>query len=441
MKLSYTQNIVMGFFLVIMLGTMLLMLPIATRERNWIDFSDAFFTATSATCVTGLMIFDTYSHWSLFGQLVILAMVQIGGIGFMTILTMFSLVIKRKIGLHERQLMVQAQGMLHLTGAVRLIKRIIFGSLIIEAVGASVLAIRFIPKLGFFPGIYNAIFLSVSAFNNAGIDLMGRFEPFPSLTYFADDFLVTLTLSVLIMLGGIGFIVWDDVLKHRLAFVKYELHTKIVLVTTFTLMLFGWLIFFILETPASLYGLPFSQRVLQTFFHSVSLRTAGFVTLDMTAISEGTALLTLILMFIGASSGSTGGGIKVTTFAVLVLSAIASARHKKATVIFKRNIDSDTVRKASAMLIIYFGVVLAMTLVLTMIEPFTMAEALFETVAAITTTGLSLGITPQLNTLSRLVITLLMFIGRIGFLTLVIALGGKQHEPPIERVTEKILIG
>jgi len=440
-KSSYTQQIVGGFLLIIFIGAMLLMLPISSRERTWTSFMNAFFTATSATCVTGLIVYDTFTHWSIFGQLVIITMVQIGGIGFMSILTMLSFVVKRKIGLHERQLMVQTSGMLHLAGAVRLVRRIFVGSLIIEGIGTVFLAIRFVPKMGFLTGIYNAAFLSVSAFNNAGIDLMGRYEPFSSLTLFADDLLVILTVSVLIILGGIGFIVWDDVLKHRLAFNKYELHTKIVLVTSGFLMLLGWLLFFVFERRGGLMGQPLSQQILQSFFYSVTLRTAGFVTFSPNHLSESGALLTLILMFIGASSGSTGGGIKVTTFAILVLSAISSARQRRHIVIFKRQIDNETVKQASAMLITYVAVVLGMTLILTMIEPYSMKESLFETISAITTVGLSLGITPAHGLFAQLVVTLLMFIGRIGFLTLIIALSGKYQEPPIERVTEKILIG
>jgi len=417
------------------------MLPISARQREWTSFPDALFTATSATCVTGLSLYDTFIHWSLFGQLIILLMVQLGGIGFMTVLTMFSLVIKRKIGLHERQLMVQTLGMLYLSGAVRLIKRIIFGSLMIEGIGALLLAIRFIPKMGWFRGLYNSIFLSVSAFNNAGFDLMGRFEPFSSLKYFEHDYFVLLVIGILVFLGGLGFVIWDDILKHRLKMTKYELHTKIVLLTTLTLMVVGWLLFFLVESKASLEGLPLSHRLMQALFFSVSLRTGGFTTFDVGNLSESGALLTLILMFIGASSGSTGGGIKVTTFAILVLSAIASARQHKNIVIFRRKIDNETVKRASAMLIIYLSVVLLMTLVLTALEPFSLTEALFEVVAAVTTVGLSLGITPTHGLIGQLLITLLMFIGRIGFITLIIALGGSHTEPPVERVTEKILIG
>lgn len=441
LKFSHTQKIVGGFFLIILVGSFLLMLPVSARTRQWTPFADALFTATSATCVTGLTLFDTFTHWSLLGQILILIMIQLGGIGFMAVITMFSLMIKRKIGLHERQLMVQTLGMLYLSGAVRLIKRIIFGSLLIEGIGAVLLALRFIPKMGWGRGIYNAIFLSVSAFNNAGFDLMGRLEPFSSLTHFANDYMVLFVVGSLVFFGGLGFIIWDDILKHRFQLKKYELHTKIVLLTTLTLMVVGWLCFFLLESRECLEGMSLSKRLTQSLFFSVSLRTAGFVTFDAGKLSESGALLTLILMFIGASSGSTGGGIKVTTFAILVLSAVASMKQRKNIVIFKRQIDNETVKKASAMFIIYLAVVLIMTLVLTALEPFTLTEALFEVVSAVTTVGLSLGITPTHDLIGKLIMTFLMFIGRIGFITLIIALGGTHVEPPVERVTEKILIG
>ena len=441
LKLTYTQTIVIGFFLIILVGALLLMLPISSRERNWTSFSVACFTATSATCVTGLQLFDTYLYWSFFGQLIILFMIQVGGIGFMTLLTMFSLFIKRKIGLHERKLMMETSGMLHLSGVVRLIKRILFGVLVIEGIGALLLAVRFIPLKGFWHGVYHAIFLSVSAFNNAGFDLMGEYGPFSSLQFFANDMLVTLTVSVLVFLGGIGYIIWDDIVKHKFNFSKYELHTKIVLSTTGILIGIGWLCFFIFEGQAGFYGLSWPQKLLQAFFYSITLRTAGFMTFDIHAISESGSLLTLIFMFIGASSGSTGGGIKVTTFAILVLSAVATARQRRNITIFKRQIDNETVKKASAMFMIYLAVVMSMTLLLTVLEPYSMKEALFETISAITTVGLSLGITPSHGLMAQLVIMLLMFIGRIGFLTLVFAFGGKHIAPPIERVTEKILIG
>ena len=440
-KLSYTRVIALGFLLLILIGTFLLMLPISSRSGEWTPFLTAFFTATSAICVTGMVIFDTYAYWSTIGQLLLLLMIQIGGIGFMTILTMFSLVIKRKIGLHERQLMVQTSGMLQLSGAVRLIKRILRGVLIIEGIGVILLSLRFVPNMGWLQGVYHAIFLSVSAFNNAGFDLMGYYSPSSSLAYFANDPLVLLTVAFLVVIGGIGFIVWDDILKHRFNFSKYELHTKIVLVTSSLLVMGSWVLFFLFEQPHSLEGLPLSQQLLMSFFHAANLRTAGFLTFPVERLSESGILLTLILMFIGASTGSTGGGIKVTTFTILILSAFASIRQQRQITVFKRQIDNETVKQASALLVIYMLVVSSVTLVLMAVEPFNLKQAIFGTLSAITTVGITYGATIFQAWQAKLLIIVLMFIGRIGFLTLIIALAGKHVDPPIERVSEKILIG
>ena len=247
-KLTYTQIIALGFFLIILTGGILLTLPISSRSGEFTPFLNAIFTATSATCVTGLVVYDTFTHWSLFGQIVIICMIQIGGIGFMTIITMLSIFLKRKIGLNERKLLMQSAGSIQIGGVVALILRIIKGTIFFEGIGAILLSIRFIPEMGFLRGIYNAVFHAVSAFCNAGFDLMGRFEKFSSLTRYSDDILVNLTIMSLIVIGGIGFIVWSDIIKFKFNFKKYELHSKIVLTATASLIIVGALVFFIFES-------------------------------------------------------------------------------------------------------------------------------------------------------------------------------------------------
>lgn len=441
LKLSYTQTIALGFAVLICVGALILCLPISSRSGEWTSPLDTLFTATSATCVTGLVLYDTYTQWSIVGQLVILFLIQLGGIGFMTVITMFSIFMKRRIGLHERQLLVQSAGTLRLSGVVRLIKRIVTGSICFELLGAALLATRFCPQMGFWRGIYNAIFHSVSAFCNAGFDLMGKYGEFSSLTSYAGDSVVSLTIAMLIVIGGIGFVVWDDIVKHKWKFGEYTLHSKIVLTVTGLLIGAGWILFYLFEARGVLSGLNGTDKVIAALFQSVTPRTAGFNIIDMAGLSESGSFLTIILMFIGGSSGSTAGGIKTTTLAVLFLSAFASSRKIRHVKVYKRRIEDSIVREAGAFFTVYITTVTSATMLLCAIEPFSLKEILFEVVSAIGTVGLTIGITPFLGAASKAVIILLMFIGRVGWLTLAIALAGKHFDPPVERVPEKILIG
>lgn len=441
LKLSYTQTISLGFAVLIFVGALILCLPISSRSGEWTSLLDTLFTSTSATCVTGLVLYDTYAQWSIVGQLVILFLIQMGGIGFMTVITMFSIFMKRRIGLYERQLLVQSAGTLRLSGVVRLIKRIVVGSICIELLGAALLATRFCPQMGFWRGIYNAIFHSVSAFCNAGFDLMGKYGEFSSLTSYVGDPVVSLTIAMLIVVGGIGFIVWDDIAKNKLRFREYTLHSKIVLTVTSLLIGVGWILFYLFEARGVLSGLSGTDKVLAALFQSITPRTAGFNTIDMAGLSESGSFLTIILMFIGGSSGSTAGGIKTTTLAVLFLSAFASSRRIRHVKVYKRRIEDNLVREAGAFFTVYITTVTAATMLLCALEPFSLKEILFEVVSAIGTVGLTIGITPSLGTVAKIVIILLMFIGRVGWLTLALALAGKHFDPPVERVPEKILIG
>lgn len=440
-KLTPPQILVLGFLLIILTGAFLLCLPIASKDRIWTGFFDSLFTATSATCVTGLIVFDTYTHWSLFGQFVILGMIQIGGIGFMTVLSLFAVFLKRRIGLQERRLLMQSAGSMRIGGIVRLIKRIALGTLLFEGAGSLALAFRFCREMDFWEGLYNAVFHAVSAFCNAGFDLMGKKAPFSSLTSYAGDPLVNITIMLLIVIGGLGFIVWDDLYACRFHFRKYSTHSKMVLIMTTFLIFAGALSFFFLEKSHSFQGMPLGKRILASFFQSITSRTAGFNTADLAQLSESGSLLTSLLMMIGGSPGSTAGGIKTTTVFVLLMDTIASSQRISHINLFKRRIDSDTVKQASAIITIYLTAALAAVILICAWEPYTIREVLFEVASAIGTVGLSMGLTPSLSALSRALLILLMFGGRIGGLTLVMTIAERKEHVPVERPAEKIIVG
>ncbi|MEF9971043.1 MAG: TrkH family potassium uptake protein [Oscillospiraceae bacterium] len=442
-KLTYTQMIVLSFFCIIFIGALVLCLPISSREGIWSPFIDAMFTATSATCVTGLIVFDTFTHWSAFGQVVILVLIQIGGLGVMTIIAMIALFLKRRITLGERRLLMQSTGSLEISGVVRLIHRILTGTVIAESCGAILLSFVFVPDMGFGKGIWNAVFHSVSAFCNAGFDLMGRYAPFASFsnTDYAMNPIVNLTIMSLIVVGGIGFIVWRDIATKRFKFSEYEVHSKIVLVTTACLIVFGSILFFIFEYDHTLAGFTLWEKILASMFHSVSPRTAGFSTLNLGLLSNSGALLTILLMFIGGSPGSTAGGIKTTTFTVLLLSALASAKRYGSITVFKRKLDENTVVQASTIATIYVCCVSIAVLLICAFEPLPFIPVAFEAVSAIGTVGLSTGITPSLCAGSKVILMVLMFAGRVGGLSLMLVLAERRISVPIERPTGKILIG
>ena len=442
-KLTYTQMIVLSFFFLILSGAVLLTLPISSRAFEWTSFIDALFTATSASCVTGLVIADTYTHWSVFGQVVILTLIQIGGLGVMTCIALISLFLKRRISLGERRLLMQSAGSLHISGIVKLLKRILMGTAIVEGTGVIILSFVFCPKMGFFPGLWNAIFHSVSAFCNAGFDLMGKYGEYTGLSSAGFQFnpIVNLTIMALIVTGGIGFVVWTDVARHKFNFQKYELHSKIALITTAFLLVSGTILFFIFEYNKAFDGFTFGQKVLASMFQSVTPRTAGFNTIDEATLSESGKALTTVLMFIGGSPGSTAGGIKTTTFAVLILSALAAAKRYGNVTVFKRKLDYNTILQASSILTVYIACVFTAVLIICALEPYSLTQVLFETVSAIGTVGLTLGITPTLCAGSKIVLTLLMFIGRVGGLTLMLVLAERRINIKISRPTSQILIG
>ena len=440
-KLTYTQIIVMSFLLVILVGGTLLCLPAATADGTATSPTNAFFTATSATCVTGLIVVDTFTHWSLFGQIVILILIQTGGLGFLMYISMFSVFLKRKIGVYERRLLMQAEGNLKLSGAVSSLKRIVFGTFMFEGIGAIILATRFCPEMGIIEGIFNAVFHSVSAFCNAGFDIMGKYSQFSSLTHFAEDNIVMFTIMALIVIGGIGFLVWSDILTFKFKFKKFCLHSKLALTTSAILLFGSAIIFFALEYNGVLKDFSLLDKITNAAFLAVSPRTAGFNTVDLAALKPGSEVITDLLMLIGGSPGSTAGGLKTTTFAVLILSTIAAARHDTHPQIFKRRLPDDALSQATAIFTIYVLVSLIAIVIICTVEKCDIPTVAFEVISAIGTVGATKGLTPTLTIASKLIIIGLMFGGRVGGLSLVLSLAEKRENIPLDRPSEKILIG
>ncbi len=437
-RLSSMQVLSIGFALIIIIGGILLWLPISNRDG--IPFINAIFTSASAACVTGLVVYDTFTQFTLFGQAVILMLIQVGGLGFMMVGILFSMFMGRRIGLRQRSLLMDSVGFWKVGGIVRLTRRVLIATGIAEFVGALILAFRFCPRFGLWEGIWTAIFHSVSAFCNAGFDIMGRIAPNSSLMAFADDIVVNLTIVALIIIGGLGFFLWNDVFENKWHVSKYQLHTKIVLSMTAVLITLGTLGFFFLEKETAFYGLPFGERALASLFQSVTPRTAGFNTVDLTTLSEGGTLLTMVLMLIGAGSGSTAGGIKVTTLAVLLLSVISQSKRHDDLNIFGRRLEDDAVKRACSSTALYIMLSVTGCFILC-VQGFSITESMFEALSAIGTVGLTVGITPRLPILSKIVIILLMYIGRVGSLSVVMAMSRGREDLRLKKTTEKIIIG
>ena len=441
-KLSSLQIIALGFLLIILAGTALLMLPWATRAPGGASFGDALFTATSATCVTGLVVQDTGTYWSVFGQVVIIALIQVGGLGFMTIATLFMLLLRRRLGLRQREVVVDSVSHYQLSGIVPLVLRIFFGTMLVEGLGAVLLSLRFVPQYGAGRGIYYGVWHSVSAFCNAGFDLMGPHSgAYSSFVAYAGDPLVSLTLMGLIIVGGIGFLVWDDLLRHGLHWRRYRLQTKVVLATTALLILGGAVLFFIFERNNLGAGRPLGEQILCALFDAVTPRTAGFNTTDTAALSSGSLLLTMVLMFIGGSPGSTAGGIKTTTVAVILLHTIAGVRREQSANVFGRSIGDDALKKATSVLFTNLLLVLGGTLAICGLQSLPLTEVLFEAFSAIGTVGMSTGVTRSLSAASRLIIVFLMYCGRVGSISFAVALLEKKALPPVTLPRERITIG
>lgn len=440
-KMSKIQIIALGFLLIILTGVLLLKLPIATRSGESTDWLTAFFTATSATCVTGLVVVDTFAYWSVFGQIVILCLIQVGGLGFMSIGIFLLVFFRRKVGLSQRGLMQESVNALQLGGMVRLVKIIVTGTVLVEFTGAVLFSIRFIPMFGVKTGIYYSIFHAVSAFCNGGFDLMGRFEEYTSITRFYGDGLINFTIMALITIGGLGFLVWQDILEHGKNVKKYRLHTKIVLVTTAAVLVITTVLFMIFEWNNTMADMSFKEKLYASMFSSVTARTAGFNSVDTGALTDSSKLLTIVLMFMGGSPGSTAGGIKTTTFVVIFLYLWSNMRNATGCNIFGRRLDDEVIKKAS--LVFYINIILAVSaaLVLCSVESIDFIDILFEVFSAIGTVGMTTGITRDLSMISKLILMLLMYCGRIGSMTFAMSFIEKRKSAPVKFPVEKITVG
>lgn len=454
--LKPTQVLVLGFLIVILLGTLLLNLPVASKSGSSIGFVDALFTATSAVCVTGLVVVNTLDHWTMFGKIVILTLIQIGGLGFMTITTTLFIILGRKISLKERLIIQEALNQYTLSGMVRLAKNVVLGTLLLELLGAALLATRFVPDFGK-DGIFMSVFHAISAFCNAGFDIVGG----SSLVPYVGDVLVNITIMTLIVLGGLGFTVWLDYIKLfkerkkyqyslKRAFQRLSLHSKLVTVLTIALILVGFVFFFVIEgsNPATLGPMGYKEKVLGSLFHSVTTRTAGFNTISLPEMNDASKFMTIVLMFIGGSPAGTAGGIKTVTFGIIFLAVVSVIKGREDVETFNKRISWNIVKRALAVMVISITVVISATMMLSITEveiahQFLFMDVFFEAVSAFGTVGLSLGITPYLSTIGKLVICLTMFIGRLGPVTMMVAfsLKDKKRKCSIRMPEEKIMVG
>ena len=445
-KMEPTQIMVIGFAIVILVGAILLSMPISTQSGESIGFLDALFTSTSAVCVTGLIAVDTSTYWSFFGQLTIITLIQIGGLGFMTVTTMFALIIKKRINLRERLLIQESLNQIDLSGLVKLTRYILLTTVLIEGTGALLLSTVFIPQFGVLKGIWYSIFHAISAFCNAGFDLMGVVSgPFSSLTYYVNNFTITITISLLIILGGIGFPVILDVIRNK-KLSKLNIHSKVVLFSTAVLIVFGMLFILVLEynNPNTLGQLGLGGKLLASLFQSVTVRTAGFNTIDLAVMRESSIFVMIILMFIGASPASTGGGIKTTTIATLILTVKSFILEKQDIEVCERRISETTVKKSLGIFLIGITLVVMGTLIISITDPdFSILAVGFEGVSAVATVGLSIGGSQNLSVLGKIFIMLFMFMGRVGSLTIFMALAsrGVKKNPPIRYPEGKIIVG
>ena len=436
-RLSSSQLILLSFAGVILTGSLLLMLPFATKSGAGASFSDALFTATSAVCVTGLIVHDTATYWSMFGQSIILLLIQIGGMGVVTIAVALTILSGRKIGLKQRSTMQEAISAPQVGGIVRLTGFIIKTVVLIEGIGAILMFPSFYIEFGFFKGLWYSIFHSISAFCNAGFDLMGVCEPYSSLTSFVGHPLINLIIMALIISGGLGFLTWHDITTHRLHLHRYRMQSKVIIATTVMLIFLPAIYFFFGEFSA----LPAGERFWASLFQAVTPRTAGFNTVDLTALSEVGLAVIILLMIIGGSPGSTAGGMKTTTFAVMLSSALSVFRRKEHTHFFGRRINNEVIREAGTLLTMYLMLFLTGGFIISRVEGLPLLACLFETASAIGTVGLTVGITPELGMISRGILIALMYFGRVGGLTLIFAAMAPRQCTAAKLPQEKMTVG
>ena len=442
-SLSATKIIALVFAAIIFTGALLLSLPIASRDGISCGFRPALFTATSATCVTGLVLYDTWTQWSGFGQVVIISLIQIGGLGFMSAATLFVFFLRRRIGLKQRLVMAQALSVSDMDGIVRLQKTVLIGSFTIEAIGAVLLTLRFWPEYGFLTALKWGVFHAISAFCNAGFDIFGCITPGASLLEFNSDPVVLLTLGTLVVVGGLGFLVWQEIAEKK-TFRQFSVYTRLVLLTTLSLLLLGWVLTCVLEwnNPGTLGNMSVFDKLLNGLFQSITLRTAGFAAIDQALLTEGGKAVSIVLMLIGGSSGSTAGGLKTVTFIVLVLFMASRARGRSTVTVFKRTVPQGQVLDAMTIAFIMIALAVFGGIFISATSPIGFTDALYESVSALATVGLTAGVTGCLSIPAQLLIIVYMYFGRVGVLTISLGfLMGDRAEERFRYAETNLLIG
>ena len=442
-RLNATQTIAVGFAVIILIGAGLLALPAASRTGVSCGFLPALFTATSATCVTGLVLFDTYTQWSVFGQVVIITLIEIGGLGFMSAASTFVFLLRRKVGLRQKMVIAQAFNLNDMDGVVKIQKLVLTGSLSIQGIGALILFLRFWPQFGFGRALAWGVFHAISAFCNAGFDLFGYLDPGQSLIIFNDDPIICLTLMALVTIGGLGFLVWEEMARVR-SFKKFSVYTKLVLIMTGGILLIGTVVILILEwnNPGTFGNMPVWQKIMNAFFQTGTLRTAGFVTVDQGALRDATKVFSILIMLVGGSSGSTAGGLKTVTIVVLLLFIWAKARGKESVHVFKRNIpgakavDAMTLTFITVMLSVFGGMLICT------VAPVSFLDGWYEAVSAICTVGITAAGTASLGVVAQCMIIAFMYFGRVGILTLSLGfLMGNRAKDRFQYADTNLLIG
>ena len=437
LELNPPRVLALGFGVLILFGALLLNLPIATKTGESIGFINSLFTSASAVCVTGLVVVNTAEYWSLFGQIVIIILIQMGGLGFMTMATIVALLVGKKITLKERLIIKEQLNQETMSGLVKLTKYVIFSTFLIEVTGAILLSTRFIPKYGLVKGIWFSIFHAISAFCNAGFDIIGN-----SIVPFVGDFVVNMTICFLIIIGGLGFSVYIDISRNK-RFKRLHLHSKLVISITIILIIVGMLIFLMIErnNPDTLLKLTWNEKLLASFFQSVIPRTAGFNSVDISNMYDTTAFIMIILMYIGGSPGSTAGGIKTTTFGTILLTTITVIKGNKDVVVFKRRLNQDIINRSLAIASIGLILIVSVSILLTLTEKATFLDLLFETTSAFGTVGLTRGVTPNLSNIGKAIITLTMYAGRVGPLTMAFAFAQRQKQALYRHSEGNIMVG
>ena len=442
-NLSPTKTVAVTFGVIILVGALLLSLPGASRSGISCGFRPALFTATSATCVTGLVLYDTFTQWSGFGQVVIITLIQIGGLGFMSAATLLVSKLRRHAGLKQRLVMAQALSVSDMDGIMRLQMTVLKGSFAIEGIGALILFVRFLPEFGFWKALKWGCFHSISAFCNAGFDIFGCITPGASLMEFQSDPVVLLTLGALVVVGGLGFLVWQDIAENR-SFRKFSVYSKLVLLTTLALLLTGWVLTCILEwnNPGTLGPMSIPDKLLNGLFQSATLRTAGFAAIDQALLTDAGKAVSMVIMLVGGSSGSTAGGLKTVTFVVLLLFMAARARGRETVCVYKRTIPQSQVLDAMTIAFIMIALAMLGAVFISATSPVSFTDGLYEAVSALATVGLTAGATGNLSIPAQFLIIVYMYFGRVGVLTISMGfLAGDRAEERFRYAETKLLIG